>query len=679
MRGIRSVTLTFVLGVLLLGGSWATPASAGARVFGGALSNSFQAGPDPSLVGDWAVSSMCSGSPCGDSLDISIGGQPSDPYCAAGVYCITDPSGFYGKSVSLTPNGGGSWIWTCTGCTPGYYNEVSVQFGVGEFKGTATSYADGSATGTVPYDGTCTNCTAATYVISGKVSSHDCTSTCLVTPQGVPGVTIDVASNDGHGISTSDVSDKFGNWSVTVPPGGYTVTPQGNAWTPASLDETVASTDVPNVNFSECSSATSDDVLRWSGPLASAAGAGHCINMTLKCLNATLPTPAVCVVTTTDITQNPTPPTGKVGIQWSLVGHSDSAFYQSSCTLISHQDGGKSSSCTDNYAPVGEFDGPDSPKVTLKVTVVYEPPGVSDRFLSASAYVTVSPEPSQPEWSSAGGKNILKYWSVAEGGGYIATKAVLDSAKTTEAAAKLVGPEAVAGLSGATKFIVGKANPYLYAVGTGLQIAAWGDAAYAVFIDPIDPHYKVVAKPEPMRAPTVTVANDQDQRMLNSFLNNVEMQHAITTVLGITEDRATSAHEVGDKHAYQLQERAISRYLDELASLTDAQLASQIAIERVLTKMLTAAHIGPIFSLPQVPHASYAAEVALDPQTLEQAQLLLSVGATNSYVANLETVEEDARIPARIDLLTDIVSPAMIRDERNVAEMLRAEALKVPL
>ena len=103
--------------------------------------------------------SMCSGSGCTDTVLITIGGQPKDPACSPGIYCITDSSGFYGKGVSLTPNGSGTWTWDCVGCTA--TETINVTFKGGTFKGTA------KATDTVPYSGVLS--TQGELVLAGKV------------------------------------------------------------------------------------------------------------------------------------------------------------------------------------------------------------------------------------------------------------------------------------------------------------------------------------------------------------------------------------------------------------------------------------------------------------------------------------------------------------------------------
>jgi hypothetical protein len=779
-----------------------------AQPFGafGASSSDAQASPDPSIVGEWDVSSSCSGSPCGTVVTISIGGQEAiDPACSEGEYCVTNPCGcggnnFYGENVSLTPNGAGSWKLTCTGCLAGYYNIVSVQFDGDSFTGTATSYANGSSTGTVPYDGTCENCASADESVSGTVSNEVCgdggcthpgdggvkvlvtgtdsdgnaVSTAAVsaadgswsvmvpagsytagpskdgTTFGPPGFTpssqavtvstqdvtgvdfvapsykisgeltnnncgcaggpssapdvkadcgcgsgpspaadvkVDV-TGDGGGVTTSATSDsaKDVNWSVEVPDGDYTVTPDdaSYSWNPGSQNVTVDGTDEDDIDFDTCGTGdqTSDstDILSSGAPTAHAAAAARtCTKTTVKCLSSTEPTPAACVVTVTDMAaKNPSPPTGQVQAAVNSLGPVLISVRQAKasvayvpvtpynadagpCTLVAGSVGSGRSTCTI------DFDAPGvllPHQLSFRVAATYDGDAAHKGSISKASGFKLSPEPNF--WSTDRGQKILTQSVAVEGLGGTGDGIIL-------------GAGTASGTTGSGAAFVTANAGWFVIVGGGLAGGAALDGIYAAFTDPFDPHYKVVAKPKPMRAPTVTVANRHGQRMLNSFLNNIEMQYAVTTVLGITEDRATSAHKVGDKHAYHLQEHAISRYLAEMAHLTEAELASQMAIKRALKRMLSAAHLGATISLPQISRASYAHEVATDPLTLEQAKLLLSFGIPNSYVANLETAEENARIPTKINVLTDIVNPTMIRDERKVAAMFRVEARKVPL
>ena len=71
--------------------------------------------------------------------------------------------------------------------------------------------------------------------LSGKVQASDCSSTsCRLV--GIPGVTVDVTGTEeaGKPVSTSVATASDGGWKATVPPGTYTVTPQGAGFDPES-------------------------------------------------------------------------------------------------------------------------------------------------------------------------------------------------------------------------------------------------------------------------------------------------------------------------------------------------------------------------------------------------------------------------------------------------------------
>lgn len=158
-------------------------------------SSDAQASPDPSLVGEWDVSSSCSGSPCGDTLDFSIGGQSSDPACSANEYCITTASGFYAEDVSVTPNGAGTWTYTCDGCTGS--EDIDVHFKGPTFRGSATPVApDGTKSGPIPYSGTCGNCVVPPYTLSGTITKR-CGGSCGSRPKGIAGVTVTAKESTG--------------------------------------------------------------------------------------------------------------------------------------------------------------------------------------------------------------------------------------------------------------------------------------------------------------------------------------------------------------------------------------------------------------------------------------------------------------------------------------------------
>ena len=56
----------------------------------------------------------------------------------------------------------------------------------------------------------------------------------------------------------------------------------------------------------------------------------------------------------------------------------------------------------------------------------------------------------------------------------------------------------------------------------------------------------------------------------------------ITTALLTTENRASSATQAGNAPAHQLQVRAASQYLNDLAALTDANVSLQVKIAALL-------------------------------------------------------------------------------------------------
>ncbi len=98
---------------------------------------------------------------------------------------------------------------------------------------------------------------AQQYTLSGMVSSQLCTAVSC-TRTGLAGVTVSVSgtASDGSSVSVSDVSKKDGSWSVLVPAGVYTVTPDGDGWSGPPQPETVQA-DVPDLNFVQCASSSS--------------------------------------------------------------------------------------------------------------------------------------------------------------------------------------------------------------------------------------------------------------------------------------------------------------------------------------------------------------------------------------------------------------------------------------
>ena len=464
---------------------------------------------------------------------------------------------------------------------------------------------------------------------------------------------------DDPGVAVSPVTDAgAGTYTATLhpshTPGPAIVTATDNSATPAVSGSATLT--------QECNphAGAAGDV-HPGGSVARVAAAGHCTATTMKCLNATQPIPAACVITVTDKSATaPTPPTGEVKTSVTVVS-SRLPQLSPSCTLTPTPAATRSSACIVEWQPRGEL----SRKVQYSIHASYD---ADPRHIASvgDGSFTLIPEVPPPSWSSKAGKDILK-----NSGDYLG------------AAAKTVAVPFVASkIPGATGvpafFAKGAALQLSLAAFAGLEVASAGVKACADFIDPFDRRYKVVATPKPRRVPTVPVRGARNRRMVSSFQNTIEQQLAVMTVLGTTENRASSAKKVGDKHAYRLQERAISRYLVRLAHLVDAQRSSQIAIQQTLNRMFAAAHVGPVLRL-RIPAAEYRAAVESGQVGAEVTRQLTQLGEGSASVLGFISRVVNTPIPARINMSTVFASSAIIKALRQEAAMLRAEARKVPL
>jgi hypothetical protein len=244
-----------------------------------------QAASIPSVAGSWTVAetnTLYYGTPCTSNCYSPDADTYTFTQTAPNTYSISNASGFETTGVTIAASASGASASTCwigsamsggvdnSGC-PGdglvscpscSYFEVPMNFsfpagGPNTITGTIDEYSyDGDLQSSWTYTATQTSCTAAggcgaeDYTVSGTLTRKTCTADgCTSDPAS--GVTVAVTSNDGGGISTSGVSDAEGDWSVDVPDGGYTVTPHGAGWDPASADETVSDSDVDDVDFTE--------------------------------------------------------------------------------------------------------------------------------------------------------------------------------------------------------------------------------------------------------------------------------------------------------------------------------------------------------------------------------------------------------------------------------------------
>lgn len=283
----------------------------------------------------------------------------------------------------------------------------------------------------------------------------------------------------------------------------------------------------------EAGGCNSGVLVSWDGMITVSWDPQAKTSTTLKCLSSTQPIPAACVVTVKDLSRKPTPPTGNVATSVKIVANG-LGLVSPSCTLLPTPADTSSSTCTVEWQPGGEM----TRQVQYSISASY---GGDDSHASSFGVgsFTLSPAVPPPSWSSKAGKDILK-----NSGDYLALGA--KTAAVPFVAAKIPGATNVPAW-----FAKGAAIELTVATFAGLELASNVDKAYADYVDPFDPRYKVVAVPHPRRVPTVTVKGSHDRLMESSFLNTLEQELAVTTVLGTTENRAASAEGVGDNPAYQ--------------------------------------------------------------------------------------------------------------------------------
>jgi len=177
---------------------------------------------------------------------------------------------FFAESISLTPNGPGNWVWSCIGCTG--WETIKVHFKGGSFTGTALPGPTYAGEQSLPYDGTCTNCTSATdYTLSGTVEAVVCS--CGAT-RPLPGVTVTASGPNG----SSTVTGPKGDYSIMLPGGTYTVTPSldEDSFSPPSRTVNLnAGNPNANANFTTCAGTGSEAGTAGTGvaaPVADAPG-----------------------------------------------------------------------------------------------------------------------------------------------------------------------------------------------------------------------------------------------------------------------------------------------------------------------------------------------------------------------------------------------------------------------
>ncbi len=278
-------------------------------------------------------------------------------------------------------------------------------------------------------------------------------------------------------------------------------------------------------------------------------------------------------------------------------------------------------------------------------------------------------------WSTPTGQSILKTWAIAQGGGALTVDAVLGTAKAIKDGEAAGG---LAAVTNASKFIAGKANPYLTAISYGLKGGALLDTIYALAADPFDPHYKVLAVPHPLAAPRIAVSDPAGRRLVRSYLSNIELQAAVARTLDTTINRASSATTRHDPAAHKLQAEAARKYFRELAGLAGKQLALQQQIAKLLGRLLAKAHLEHKLSLAHVSVAAIEGELSKRPVAGKQASFLRGIGASASYLALYQNATATIiSSPRPFNLPAIISNPALTKLELKVASVLQADAARL--
>ncbi len=606
----------------------------------------------PQFGGTWNLDDTCTSSNCAGehffgTLHINqCPGSASFSGDLSGVNAIAGTQS--GGSVKFSDSGGG------------YVAQFQVALS-GDGQSFTGSYTDnGGGTGTTQGTRTASTSQCTEFSISGTLTSHNCSSaSCSTTSQGVPGVTVDVASNDGGGITTSGISDGKGNWSVKVPSGGYRITPAGDGWSPAYQDKTVTNGDVPNVNFSECQSqqatGESADTVSWGGAIAwAAAASAHCTHTGVTCGSTYWPDPVSCLIVVQDIVVPSTERTRPAGTAYldflnkfpfvpassacqlqALPGRTDASY----CTvqLVLLQSEIKECQISGVNCKVAE------PKTTqsYQVAAAYTTP-TSNHLPSQSKEITIMVRPPFK------GPNSIKqtmhiagvtWYRTGEATGIIGL-----------AATPLGGAGAPVATLGAIEAAIGDLTDWLS----------------SFLKDPPVPDYKVVAVPRLPRTPDIPAGNTAVDRGVRKLLANALQIHAVAETAKTTIDRADTAATAGDLNARNAQIMAAATYLNRLAGL----FSSEIALQRRVAAALRSAGLGTIsVSTSQLDHVQGATQL---PHPFARIVGMLTV--IPNETAQLRKALAGVRVSTRVNVAALLTSSRLIKDEDDLVSVLRTFA-----
>ena len=573
----------------------------------------------------------------GDTVLILIGGQGTGTLTLSGITATT--------LQNQTYNEGGNAVFASAAV---YEATLAAGNHTASWTSTSSDNNSGSTLGAVAY-------VLSTGVkLSGTLSEQTCTPTsCDQTGVDDAAVTVAGTSSTGTAESQTASSDATGDWSVVVPAGNYTVTPDDaeGPWTPASLPSTSYSSDTPNLNFVRCTAPDSGSpsgaqLLPAASPFQSTTGPPlRCTTTKVFCPSTNTDAPSECQVIVADIAGgHKSFPMGSVLITAFNEGHPEDTV-QFNCPLSIFKQ--YKSTCSFGVAPQAH-----------ETVVLAQYPGDSNHALSA--YITSflatppgSPPPQKPGKIFTGedkqellelksgcdlakipwGMGALYSWAVPEPGVSKATAAVL----TTGAAA--------------------------------FSLCSWASDFMRTVIDPPDPHYGVVAKPHIPHTPALAGAHSTLGRTATALAANSLALEAVAHVLVTTIDRATAAGRAGAAKQLTEQLGAAADYEQRISNL----LESGITLKRRLAGLLRKGGLGTLV-LPG--GAAAAIEHSLHGRLpAGMVSLLGDEGLTSSILGDLRSGLLAHTPPKSADLASALVSPHVLSLERRIAKALAKAAL----
>jgi hypothetical protein len=536
--------------------------------------------------------------------DYTVSGTLTDKVCGStgctyppnrGTTVLITGTDDNGNSVSETDESDTDGSWSVTvpagSYTAGPTTQDGSTFGPAGFSPATQSVAVSTQ------DVTGVDFVAPSYEISGVLTNNNCGCSKVPTPEPEPDVTVDVTSDDGGGVTTSATSDSDddANWSVEVPDGGYTVTPDDStySWDPTSQSVTVDGANNTNIDFDTCGKADVTSNLLGGELIAGAAAAAaapdtkHCAFVSVKCTSPRFPSPSDCFVTVEAVKTSDGPPEGSVAVPATgSISFGAAGDDAGNCGQLTPLPSGARS-----YCKFYILSAPGS----HHLSVLYSPLSKDWNYSEGGTSFAVA----APLATST--KQDLRNWLTTDSAMQYDIGTVLLDLGTggggatvlyqTQTAAKVVALE-TAGKTTASLALKARAAA---AVEVTLATAAVGGvqkyglspietALAGFFKDPPDMKYRVVAKPHPSLAIPKRYRRVFDRRNTDGIYRAAGELRALATAESTAVNRAMTAGKKGATKWRNLQVTAAIKYLRQMSADTRAMIADQIRLARAVAR-----------------------------------------------------------------------------------------------